>query len=64
MVRRFDDAPCRKALIYGGLNQHLEELGIIDDGSKYEIPRAGHFAMHDQPNAFYQGLAAVVSGTD
>jgi pimeloyl-ACP methyl ester carboxylesterase len=60
MVKRFDDAPCRKTLIYGGLNQHLEEVGLVDDASKYEIPGAGHFVMHDDPTAFYQGLATLL----
>jgi pimeloyl-ACP methyl ester carboxylesterase len=61
MLRRFDGAPCRKTLIFGGLNQHLEELGIIDNALKFEVSGAGHFMMHDQQHAFYGGLASMIS---
>ena len=64
MLRRFDGAPCRKTLIYGGLNQHLEELGSIDNALKTEIPGAGHFMMHDQPDAFFRELASLISRAD
>jgi pimeloyl-ACP methyl ester carboxylesterase len=64
MLRRFDGAPCRKTLIYGELNQHLEELGSIDNALITEIPGAGHFMMHDQPDAFYRELASLISRSD
>jgi pimeloyl-ACP methyl ester carboxylesterase len=64
LIRRFNDVPCRKTMMYGGLNRHLEELGIIDDVSKHEVPYAAHFAMHDQPDAFYRSLTTLLSRVD
>jgi pimeloyl-ACP methyl ester carboxylesterase len=64
MLGRFADAPCRKVFIYGGLNQHLEELRYIDDASKLEIPDSAHFVMQDQPDLFYQCLATSLSKTE
>lgn len=63
MLDRFRGTPCRKAFIYGGLNAHLEELGAVDDKLKFEIPGAGHFAMHDNPALFYRQLAALLADT-
>jgi pimeloyl-ACP methyl ester carboxylesterase len=63
MLQRFAGAPGRKAFIYGGNNRHLEELGRIDESCKIEIPRAGHFVMHDDPQAFYHQLGALLSET-
>ncbi len=57
---RFAAAPCRKAFIYGQHNQHLDELGAVDDALKFEIPNAGHFSMNDNPDAFYGQLAALL----
>jgi pimeloyl-ACP methyl ester carboxylesterase len=64
MTTRFAHAPCRKVLVYGGLNRHLEELGFVDDLSKFEVPDAGHFVMHDEPDMFFQSLTAWLSKHD
>jgi pimeloyl-ACP methyl ester carboxylesterase len=61
MLDRFQRAPCPKAFVYGGLNTHLEELGAVDDRLKFEIPGAGHFAMHDEPALFYRQLGALLT---
>lgn len=64
MLGRFDSAPCRKTLLYGGLNQHLQELAIINNAMTFEVPGAGHFVMHDQQNAFYRDLAGLISSAE
>jgi pimeloyl-ACP methyl ester carboxylesterase len=61
MLARFDSAPCRKTLLYGGLNQHLQELAVINSAMKLEIPGAGHFVMHDRKDTFYRDLAGLIS---
>jgi pimeloyl-ACP methyl ester carboxylesterase len=63
MFDRFAAAPCPKYFMYGGLDRHLEELGLIDAENKIEIPNAGHFVMQDEPDSFYGRLGALLSAS-
>ena len=60
LVRRFNALQIHKRLIYGQRNHHLEELGMVDPAHQLEIPDAGHFAMNDNPAAFYSGFAELL----
>ncbi len=61
MLERFQLTPCHRVFIYGHYNQHLEELKTLDSASKIEIQNAGHFVMHDNPDAFYRQFATMLS---
>jgi len=64
MLQRFRSVPCNKAFVYGGLNQHLEELRLIDEKFQFEVPDAGHFTMYDEPQVFYRLLSELISNSD
>ena len=61
LMNRFIALSCRKALIYGQRNRHLEELSGLPDDWKIEIPNAGHFAMDDNPAIFFDRLASLLT---
>jgi len=59
LAPRFDAFDCPKVFVYGGDNRHLHELALIDRSLLREIADAGHFAMNDNPEAFYALVARL-----
>jgi pimeloyl-ACP methyl ester carboxylesterase len=47
----------KKVFLYGQQNRSLGEIDSVPGMQSYAISQAGHFPMHDNPEAFYTALA-------
>ena len=60
LLRAFQELSCRKTYIYGEQNGDHPTVDSVQGITRLEISAAGHFAMNDNPDDFYKGLAEFV----
>ena len=61
MLDRFEQAPCKKAFIYGVENRFLQEVGEISNDLTIGVGHSGHFVMRDNPDEFYRRATAIMA---
>jgi pimeloyl-ACP methyl ester carboxylesterase len=57
LLKRFQQAKCRKAYFYGDDKGELRLKSELRDCNPIQIRSAGHFVMNDNPSEFYRQLS-------
>lgn len=61
LLNRFLALHCRKAYFYGERNKSIPTLSRIEGIPAIMVNRSGHFLMNDNPEEFYEKLAAMLA---